>query len=275
MKNTAFILLAALAFTTGFLHSRNAAGAQQADCTLIVSHETSSVIYEQGDCHARHAPQSTFKIPLAVMGFDSGILKNAHDPVWPYNKSDEANRAEERKSTDPARWQKDSVVWYSQRLTRTIGEDKFRDYVSGFDYGNKDISGDHGKRNGLTNAWLSSSLAISPHEQVEFIQKLLTHNLAASGAAQDLAVSIVPAFKSGEWVVRGKTGTGFHRRSDGTLDRGLQKGWFIGWAEHEGRKVVFATFIADRQPMNSYAGRRARDAFLENFPHIIKTAGGA
>jgi len=45
--------------------------------------------------------------------------------------------------------------------------EKFKTYVNMFDYGNKDLSG------GLTQAWLSSSLKISPQEQIIFIKNLL------------------------------------------------------------------------------------------------------
>ncbi|WP_410526374.1 penicillin-binding transpeptidase domain-containing protein [Rickettsia rhipicephali] len=58
---------------------------------------------------------------------------------------------------------KNSCVWYSQIITnKELGIEKFRDYVTQFDCGNRDISGDKGKNNGLTNAWFSSSLEIAP-----------------------------------------------------------------------------------------------------------------
>ena len=46
-------------------------------------------------------------------------------------------------------WMKNSCVWYSQIITnKELGLEKFRDYVTKFDYGNRDISGDKGKNNG-------------------------------------------------------------------------------------------------------------------------------
>ncbi|ASX27927.1 hypothetical protein BA173_03570 [Rickettsia sp. MEAM1 (Bemisia tabaci)] len=53
-----------------------------------------------------------------------------------------------------------------------------------FSYGNQDTSGDKGKNNGLTNAWLSSSLEISPEEQIAFLQKLAADQLPVSLKAQ-------------------------------------------------------------------------------------------
>lgn len=238
-------------------------------CTLVVDYKSSTILHEDGDCKTRYGAQSTFKIPLALMGFDSGILKDRHNPVWPYDPAVETNREEERHETDPARWEKDSIVWFSQRLTRTLGQEKFKSYVEDFNYGNKDISGDAGKNNGLTNAWLSSSLQISPVEQVAFVRGLLSRSYKISPLAYDKTIEIIPQFSTNGWVVHGKTGTGFERNADGTQNRARQQGWFVGWAEKENRTVLFAKFIADDKKETIYAGPRTRDAFLKELPSIM------
>src|SRR6478735_2866474 len=51
------------------------------DCRVLVEAKTGEMILREGACGIRHSPCSTFKLPLAVMGFDSGILKNAHTPA--------------------------------------------------------------------------------------------------------------------------------------------------------------------------------------------------
>lgn len=246
-------------------------GAARADtgCTLVVDYAGSEILHETGDCKTRHGAQSTFKLPLALMGFDSGILKDAHAPVWPYDKSYETNREEEKRETDPTRWEKDSIVWYSQKLTRTIGMEKFRRYIEAFNYGNKDLSGDAGKNNGLTHSWLSSSLQISPVEQIAFVRGLLGRSFDLSPHAYDMTLAIVPQFSASGWTVHGKTGTGFEKNKDGTQNRNRQQGWFVGWAEKEGRTVLFAKFIADDKKETTYAGPRTRDAFLLELPGIM------
>jgi beta-lactamase class D len=238
-------------------------------CTLVVDYDTTAILHEDGDCKTRHGAQSTFKIPLAVMGFDSGILNGAHSPVWPYDPSYETNREEERHPADPTRWEKDSIVWYSQKLTKKLGMRKFKSYVNKFNYGNKDVSGDPGKNNGLTHAWLSSSLQISPVEQIAFIRALLGKKLGVSDSAYRHTKEIIPRFFAGEFAVHGKTGTGFEKSADGTINRERQQGWFVGWAEGMGKKIVFAKFIADDQKETGYAGPRARDAFLKELPEIM------
>jgi beta-lactamase class D len=238
-------------------------------CTIVVDYDTTEVLYQDGDCTTRRSAQSTFKLPLAVMGFDSGILKDAHNPVWPYDPAYVTNREEERHEADPTRWEKDSVVWYSQRLTKKLGFHKFKSYVGKFNYGNKDISGDPGKNNGLTNSWLSSSLQISPIEQVAFIRAFLSRNLDVSDSAYKHTKSIIPRFFTKGFEVHGKTGTGFKRSADGSINRDFQEGWFVGWAEGQGKKIVFAKFTADDKKQTDYAGPRARDAFLQELPGIM------
>lgn len=238
-------------------------------CTLVVDYKSSAILHEDGDCKTRYGAQSTFKIPLALMGFDSGILKDAHTPEWDYKPEYNADLESHRHPTDPTRWEKESVVWFSQQLTTQLGAEKFKNYVDAFNYGNKDISGDAGKKNGLTNAWLSSSLKIAPIEQVAFIGKMLDKKFKISPEAYDNTLAIIPQFKAGDWTVHGKTGTGFAHKDKGTIDRAAQQGWFVGWAENGGRKILFAKFIADDKKEKTYAGPRARDALLKDLPAIM------
>lgn len=240
-----------------------------ADCTLVVDNATSAIIHEDGDCKTRYGAQSTFKIPLALMGFDSGILKDAHDPLWPYEEGATVNREEDKMDTDPARWEAESVVWFSQKLTTRLGAAKFKKYVDAFNYGNKDVTGDPGRRNGLTHAWLSSSLKIAPIEQVAFIGKMLDRKFELSANAYDNTLAIIPRFTAGDWAVRGKTGTGFALNDKGKIDRARQEGWFVGWAEKDGQRILFAKFIADTKKQSFYAGPRARDAFLKDLPALM------
>lgn len=255
-------------FLFGLLAATPAA-AQKAACTLITDFETQRIIHQSGDCETRRGAQSTFKIALAVMGFEEGILQDAHNPVWLYEPGFTLNRPEDKEPTDPTYWERESVVWFSQKLTRTMGMETLKDYVERFEYGNKDLSGNPGKNDGLTNAWLSSSLTISPFEQTVFLRKLLTGNLGVSPETYSKVRAIIPVYQSGGWTVHGKTGTGFHREKDGSQNHDLQEGWFTGWAKKEGQTILFATFIADDQKEEHYAGPRARDAFLKKLPQLL------
>jgi len=136
--------------------------------SCFIAQKNQVVIQIEGDGGKCYAPMSTFKIPLSLMGFDSGILVDEMHPVWPFKEGYVDWRSAWRKNHNPSTWIKESCVWYSQILTKKLGMKKFQDYVTQFSYGNMDLSGDKGKNNGLTNAWLSSSLKISSIQQVAF-----------------------------------------------------------------------------------------------------------
>ncbi len=240
-------------------------------CTLLVDAATGDVRVKQGEgCDVRNSPASTFKVALSVMGYDSGILQDAHAPAWPYKEEYKAWRESWKQATDPTYWLKESVVWYSQQLTQKMGMERFQRFVDAFDYGNRDLSGDRGRHNGLTRAWLSSSLQISPAEQIALLRKLLARKLPVSARAQEMTMEIMPTFPLADgWTVQGKTGTGSQRQADGTLDEDRQFGWFVGWARKGDRLLVFARLIKDQARIESTAGFRARDMILADLPALL------
>ena len=182
------------------------------------------------------------------MGYDSGFLTDEHHPALPYRESYLATDPAWKTTVDPTSWIHNSVVWYSQQFTVWLGPERLHDYIVRFKYGNQDISGNPGMNDGLTQAWLSSSLRISPLEQVSFLQKLVTRQLAASAHAYEMTARIlaVGTLPNG-WEVHGKAGTGYQMQANGP-DLKRQVGWFVGWASRGGRTIVFAYAIADEQP---------------------------
>ncbi len=91
----------------------------------------------------------------------------------------------------PSSWMRWFMPWYSQILTQKIGMKKFQEYINKLIYGNKDLSGDNGQNNGLTDSWLSSSLKIIPYQQIEFIEKLAKNELQFSKESQMKAKDLI------------------------------------------------------------------------------------
>lgn len=239
-------------------------------CTLIVSYPQANTLKQQGDCQQRLSPCSTFKIALAIMGYDAGILLDEHHPVWPYQPGYVVEDLSHKQDTDPTLWEKNSVVWYSQQMTSRLGMAKFQHYVDQFNYGNQNVSGDPGKNNGLTHAWLVSSLKISPQEQVAFIQKIMDKKLMVSDKAYRMTEAILPEYKIHDgWVVKGKTGSGWLLNPDGSTDKNHPQGWFVGWAKKGQQTVIFAKLIIDNQTSQQPGGLKARLALLEELPTIF------
>ncbi|BBO59789.1 class D beta-lactamase [Mycoavidus sp. B2-EB] len=240
-------------------------------CTAIADAKTGKIVLEEGNCSARFTPASTFKIALSVMGYDCGFLKDTHSPTLPFKKGYvEWGGDNWRQPTDATRWMKYSVVWFSQQVTQFLGQDRLQQYATQFGYGNADFGGDPGKNNGLERAWISSSLKISPLEQLAFLRKLVNRQLPVSANAFDMTSRIVEkiALPSG-WDVQGKTGMAYPRQANGDFDEEHPWGWFVGWATKGDHTLVFARLIQDDKKELGTAGVRSREAFLMQLPSLL------
>lgn len=242
-------------------------------CTIIADATTGGILLEQGDCRSRVTPASTFKIPLSVMGFDSGVLSDVNAPTLPFRQGYADWGGDKWKQpTDPARWMKYSVVWYSQQITAALGLAEMQGYADAFAYGNADFTGDAGKNNALERAWIASSLKIAPLEQVAFLRKLINRNLPAAPHALDMTMALVETTPSdGGWMISGKTGAAYPRLANGSFDRARSWGWFVGWARNADRTLVFARLDQDEKRQRGSAGIRAKGAFLNAWPGLIAT----
>jgi len=236
---------------------------------VLADGATGKILKQQGSCEQRLTPASTFKVALSLMGYDSGFLTDEHHPALPFREGYLATDPAWKTTVDPTSWIQNSVVWYSQQLTVWLGAERLHNYLVRFKYGNQDISGNPGMNDGLTQAWLSSSLRISPLEQVSFLQKLVTRQLSVTAHAYEMSARllVLGALPNG-WEVHGKTGTGYQMQADGP-DLKRQVGWFVGWSSRAGRTIVFAYAIADEQPDDLSAGRRARTAFMAQLPALL------
>lgn len=211
--------------------------------SAFIAKQDNKVIKEVGKFDERHAPFSTFKVVLALMGFDAGILESKDSPKWSFREEYMVNipwyDIKENKygwlgDHTPETFMSNSVVWFSHQITEKLGKEKFQGYVSKLTYGNQDVSGTPGKDDSLLNSWLGTSLEISPREQLEFIEKLLLNQLTLSEDAQVKTREIMDRKEAwGAWRLYGKTGGGKSNN-----------GWFIGWIEKDGAQpIVFAQYL--------------------------------
>lgn len=240
-------------------------------CTALADGQTGRVLMQEGQCDQRFTPASTFKIAISLMGFDSGFLVNEHSPVLPF-KAGYPDWFESWKTpTDPQAWIKNSVVWYSQRVTENIGTPRFERYVRMFHYGNQDVSGNPGQHDGLTKSWLTSSLKISPLEQLAFLGQITRRQLPVSAHAYEMTnrITLLQQLPGG-WEIHGKTGTGSHVNADGTIDGSRQVGWLVGWASKTGESRLFVHCVeVEAQPPPHHAGQQARDALMLKLPFLL------
>lgn len=220
-------------------------------CFLLYDLKANKIVerFNGKRCAQAFAPCSTFKVPLALMAFDYGILTDenttykwdgAHHEIQSWNRD-----------TSAADWMKNSVVWYSQRITTHLGPETIKGYLAKFDYGNQDISG------GLTTFWLGSTLTISADEQLRFWERFWTNGLPVSQRATDLTKKIIYLETSPAGMkLSGKTGS--H-----TTDK-EELGWFVGHLEGpKGEYLVVVNYTGPTSATKVYPGLVAREIGLD------------
>ena len=250
-------------------------------CTLVITSsayakecfiasKNNKLIYVEGECDKRYSPCSTFKIAISLMGFDAGILVDEQHPTWDF-KSGYVDWLDRWKQPhNPKTWFDNSCVWYSQVITKTLGAKKFSNYLHRLAYGNKDVSGDHYAHNGLTHSWLSSSLKITPKEQILFLNKLVSNSLPVSIHAQEKTKSIMYSEDlEGGWQLYGKTGNGPQLDVHGNKIQDRQAGWFVGFIQKGDVVITFVQFIADDCAHDTYASLRAKSQLKSRIKSII------
>jgi beta-lactamase class D len=232
----------------------------QVVCQLIAD-EKGRALVSEGSCDAAQSPASTFKVALSLMGFDSGKLQSANAPKLPFIEGYRAYLPEWGQATDQQHWMNYSVVWYSQELAKTLGEEAIGSYLAKFQYGNLDMRGHSG-----ADFWIGSSLKISPAQQSGFIRKLMLGDLPVSESAiEQTRVIMDLGQQANGWQLFGKTGAATPRDARGNRLPAKAFGWFIGWAERGDRKVSFVKLIQSPKKERKSLGLLARDQVIETY----------
>lgn len=264
------MLMAAVALIFGV--GQTAFAQSRIVCTLLLDAESAAIVMEAGDCASRVTPASTFKIPLAVMAYDANLLQSADLPIMAFRAGDpDWGGANWTRDTNPTDWMRHSVLWYSQRLTQSLGAAALTSYAQRFGYGNADFTGDPGFANGLERAWVASSLRISPREQAAFLRALIRDTLPVDPQAMRHARALVEAHQSGGWTLYGKTGAAYPRRADRSFDYARGWGWYLGWAQDAAtdRLLVFVRLTQASARSSTSPGPLTRAAFLNEWPELV------
>lgn len=214
---------------------------------ILMNGLKNEIIFETGShIDERISPCSSFKIILSLMGYDAGILKDEVTPTWNFQDGYDDYIESWKVPLNPRNWMKHSCLWYSKIIALELGSEKIENYLDLMEYGNKDMSGGFHPPGPLGVAWICSSLKISPREQADFIQKMISGKLPISIKAVEMTKALVykEEFKDG-WKLFGKTGwSGHDICKDGIT---LEHGWFVGWIEKDGLFYPFAYLIKDKK----------------------------
>src|SRR5213080_4128408 len=144
-------------------------------------------------------PASTYKIPNSLIALETGVVEDPDRDVFKWDgvkRSIEAwNQDHTLRSAIAA-----SAVPVYQEIARRIGVERMQKYVDLFEYGNRSIGG------GIDQFWLTGELRIDPVQQVDFVDRLRRGVLPISKRSQELVRDILPVTKSGDSIIRAKSG---------------------------------------------------------------------
>ena len=217
---------------------------------LLIDGTTNEVITQLGpNINKRVSPSSTFKIPLSLMGYDAGVLKDETNPTWDFQEGYDDWLVSWRAPQSPLSWMKQSCIWYSKILSIELGIRKIQNYLVSMEYGNQDASGGLADPGPLDSFWINSSLKISPKEQVQFMQKMIRAQLPVSSSAIEMTKALLFKEELPEgWKLFGRTSWS---GSDVTKDgKTLEHSWFVGWIEKDDSFYPFAYLIRDKLKIN-------------------------
>ncbi|MCI8669440.1 MAG: class D beta-lactamase [Lachnospiraceae bacterium] len=213
-------------------------------------------VYNRELALTQSSPCSTFKIISSLIALEQRIIPSedstrtwSGEVFW----NEKWNRDIDFESSF-----RDSCVWYFRQVIDDIGQERMQEELYKLQYGNCDISDWEGRLNtnnnnrALTGFWIESSLAISPKEQTEVMERIFGTDSVYSEETQNRLrqVMLVTEQNQASASIYGKTGMG---RANGSIDA-----WFTGFAEHGEKKVYFCVYLgkSDDENISSTAAKK-------------------
>lgn len=196
------------------------------------------------DCAARLSPASTYKIPHALIGLETGVITTSTVEKW-----DGVTHPEQPKwnlDHTVLSAMKPSVLWFFQRMAPKIGAARAHEWLQKFSYGNTDTSGD------ITLYWVNGTLRISPDEQLSFLQKFYGGTLPVSksyaeqlqGAMEQVPGTVENARGVATLNAAWRDGLSLNSKTGATtIESGQSVSWLVGQLTVDARKIVFASAV--------------------------------
>jgi len=178
-----------------------------------------------------YLPASTFKIANALIGLETGVIKDEFE-IFRWDGKPRAMKQWEADLTLRSAIQVSAVPVF-QQIARAIGKKRMQFYVDAFSYGNADIGG------GIDRFWLDGKLRISAYNQVTFIEALYRNQLPVSTMNQYLVKKALITEATQEYLVCSKTG---YSGVGTDVTPGIA--WWVGWVER-GTDVYYFAFNMD------------------------------
>ncbi len=208
------------------------------------------MIYNEELAATRTSPCSTFKIISSLIALEHKIL-SPQDSTRTWSGESFWNENWNR-DTDFEQAFRDSCVWYFREVIDEIGPDLLQEELNRLQYGNCDISDWEGRQNtnnqnrALTGFWIESSLAISPKEQTQVMERIFGNNSSYSAETLQELKRVMAAADQEQtaFSLYGKTGMG--KAQGVTVDA-----WYTGFSENAGETLYFCVYLGKTDGKNA------------------------
>ncbi|MFN3197345.1 MAG: penicillin-binding transpeptidase domain-containing protein [Bradymonadia bacterium] len=214
------------------LWASSASAQSRVDCFAVLKTPGDQLILSDEEaCNRATMPYSTFKVPLALMAMQAGVVKSIEDEIewdpkqdpargwWPDSWRGSQNlRAALHSSSAP----------YFRTLARSMGLVPIARALKLFRYGNRQLD----PTIFPGRVWVKGPLAISPVEQLDFLKRVHTRTLHG---VDDAHIEQLEA----AWVDTAPGLELFAKSGTGALGDEMV-GWYVGYTVHNDETHYFA-----------------------------------
>lgn len=181
--------------------------------------------YNDQRCDSGFIPASTFKIPNSLIAMEEKIIRDTSQ-IIPWNGHISPFSAWNQDQTLRTAV-KYSCVWAFVGFAEQVGIDKYKEYMSSFEYGNQDLSGPP------TRFWLEGPFRISAGQQIEFLRRFHNFELPVSQENVDIVKDLIVLEQGDHYTLSGKTGGANISNTEYIM-------WMVGYVESAGNTYFYA-----------------------------------
>jgi len=216
-------------------------------------------------CATRLPPASTFKIPHALVGLETGVITAS--TVYEWDGTRHPDQPEWNHSHTVLTALRPSVLWFFQRMAPQIGAPRMHEWLERLHYGNADTSGD------VKLYWLNGHLRVSPDEQAAFLDEFFRGTLPFRADSQRMIRQALEQKPGTVQNARGVHAIEGHwdaatrliaKTGATTTADGQSVSWLVGQLFAGGRFHVFASAVWSSGDVDGLDGTRlAVRTFIE------------
>jgi beta-lactamase class D len=203
-------------------------------------------------------PASSFKIMNLLIALETQTIRDENEVVRWMGRTDTVKygyRPDIYKDMSVKEAFETSAGWVFVELAKKIGKEEYQAYLKKCNYGNNRLNEQD------ADFWNFGDFAISPRNQVEFVNQLYQETLPFSKKNMAIVKQVMLSEQTDAYTLRAKTGW--------TRANNINTGWWTGYLETEKGTYIFATrLLQDRNQNRSDFGTCRKDITKKVFKEL-------